>query len=183
MDSDKVADHGQVEAEEIEGTSAAEGLPGDQLQEEDLGPAGGKPEGGNATASSSEAPAEGPEGAVRLAQVAANKVNEIATAEGLAAFRLRVKVVGGGCAGFAYALTFDEMSTDSSVRPATPEDPVAPMDVLLQTNGVSLIVDQMSLMYLYGTEIDYVESLTGEGFKFNNPNVSTTCGCGQSFQV
>lgn len=91
--------------------------------------------------------------------------------------------MGGGCAGFAYALTFDEMSTDSSVRPATPEDPVAPMDVLLQTNGVSLIVDQMSLMYLYGTEIDYVESLTGEGFKFNNPNVSTTCGCGQSFQV
>jgi iron-sulfur cluster insertion protein len=81
---------------------------------------------------------------------------------------LRLRVVGGGCAGFSYDLYFDEP---------------AEVDRQFETAGVRCIVDEMSLMYLVGTEIDYVEGLQGAGFKFNNPNVKSTCGCGSSFSV
>ena len=78
------------------------------------------------------------------------------------------RVVGGGCAGFSYDLYFDQ-----------PQE----MDRSFDVKGVKLICDQMSLMYLVGTEVDYVEGLHGAGFKFINPNEKSSCGCGTSFQV
>lgn len=82
---------------------------------------------------------------------------------------LRLAVKGGGCSGYSYDLYFD------APRPG--------MDMVYMIKGVKVVIDQMSLMYLMGTEIDYVESLMGGGFKFNNPNVKATCGCGSSFTV
>jgi iron-sulfur cluster assembly accessory protein len=115
----------------------------------------------------SEAP--GPESMVQITPVAATKVNEIRGAEGIEDhLALRLRVVGGGCAGFNYDLYFDEP---------------AEVDRQFDVAGVKVVVDEMSLMYLVGTEIDYVEGLQGAGFKFNNPNVKTTCGCGSSFSV
>lgn len=106
---------------------------------------------------------------ISITNIAAGKVNEIRDAEGIENdMALRLRVVGGGCAGFSYDLYFDTR-TD--------------MDRSFGCNGVEVVVDNMSLMYLMGTEIDYVESLQGAGFKFNNPNVKSTCGCGSSFGV
>nr|HEX4317410.1 iron-sulfur cluster insertion protein ErpA [Kofleriaceae bacterium] len=113
--------------------------------------------------------AAGPESLVRITPGAATKVNEIRQAEAIEdQLALRLRVVGGGCAGFSYDLYFDE---------------VAEVDRQCEINGVKVVVDEMSLMYLVGTEIDYVEGLQGAGFKFNNPNVKSTCGCGSSFSV
>jgi iron-sulfur cluster assembly accessory protein len=115
----------------------------------------------------SEAP--GPESMLLITPTAATKVNEIRDAEGIEGpMALRLRVVGGGCAGFSYDLYFDEP---------------AEVDRQFEVQGVKCIVDEMSLMYLVGTEIDYVEGLQGAGFKFNNPNVKSTCGCGSSFSV
>jgi iron-sulfur cluster insertion protein len=115
------------------------------------------------------APAPGPESMVLITPVAASKVNEIRDAEAIEAnMALRLRVVGGGCAGFSYDLYFDEP---------------AEVDRQFEIQGVKVVVDEMSLMYLVGTEIDYVEGLQGAGFKFNNPNVKSTCGCGSSFSV
>jgi iron-sulfur cluster insertion protein len=107
--------------------------------------------------------------AVMLTPIAASKVLEIRAEEGIEdRMGLRLRVVGGGCSGFAYDLYFDEPTE---------------LDVEFALAGVQVFVDQMSLMYLDGTEIDYVEGLMGAGFKFNNPNVKSTCGCGASFAV
>jgi len=120
-----------------------------------------------ATTPASDVP--GPESMLLLTSVAATKVNEIREAEGIeATMALRLRVVGGGCAGFSYDLYFDEP---------------AEVDRQFGVQGVRCVVDEMSLMYLVGTEIDYVEGLQGAGFKFNNPNVKSTCGCGSSFSV
>jgi iron-sulfur cluster assembly accessory protein len=111
----------------------------------------------------------GPESMLHITPVAAAKVNEIRDAEGIEAhMALRLRVVGGGCAGFSYDLYFDEP---------------AEVDRQFEVAGVRCLVDEMSLMYLVGTEIDYVEGLQGAGFKFQNPNVKSTCGCGSSFSV
>jgi len=111
----------------------------------------------------------GPESMLRITPVAAAKVNEIRNAEGIETnMALRLRVVGGGCAGFSYDLYFDEP---------------AEVDRQVDISGVQVVVDEMSLMYLVGTEIDYVEGLQGAGFKFGNPNVKSTCGCGSSFSV
>ena len=113
-------------------------------------------------------------GALRLTELAAEKVAEIRAAENEEEenipdhFILRVVVKGGGCSGFQYDLYFDD-----------PEE----SDYVFETNGVLLAADQMSFMYLMGTEIDYVDGLQGAGFKFNNPNISGSCGCGSSFSV
>jgi iron-sulfur cluster assembly accessory protein len=106
---------------------------------------------------------------VALSDKAAEKVKEIRGEENIEeGYALRLKVQGGGCSGFSYDLYFDQsQETDRS----------------FDVKGVKLICDQMSLMYLMGTEIDYVEGLHGAGFKFNNPNVKSTCGCGSSFSV
>ena len=121
-----------------------------------------------ATVSDTHDPA-GPESMLRITAVAASKVNEIREAEGIeTSMALRLRVVGGGCAGFSYDLYFDEPTE---------------VDRQFETQGVKCVVDEMSLMYLVGTEIDYVEGLQGAGFKFQNPNVKSTCGCGSSFSV
>ncbi len=104
-----------------------------------------------------------------LTEKAAEKVREIRTQEGIEdAMGLRLRVVGGGCSGFSYDLYFDGAQE---------------ADKIFDSHGVKLVVDQMSLMYLLGTEVDYVEGLHGAGFKFGNPNVKSTCGCGSSFSV
>jgi len=122
-----------------------------------------------ATDKTPEAPDEAPATPVTLTARAAEKVNEIRAEEKIQeGYALRLKVLGGGCSGFAYDLYFDQ-----------PQD----IDQAFESNGVKMLCDQMSLMYLMGTEIDYVESLQGSGFKFNNPNVKSTCGCGSSFSV
>ena len=106
---------------------------------------------------------------VNLSSVAAEKVKEIRKSEGIEeAMGLRMRVVGGGCSGFSYDLYFDNAQDG---------------DKTFEANGVQVIVDQMSLMYLLGTEVDYIEGLHGAGFKFHNPNVKSTCGCGSSFSV
>ena len=97
---------------------------------------------------------------------AASKVKEIAQAEDLKEQGLRLRVVGGGCAGFTYDLYFEDQTTD--------------MDEQFESNGVKLYVDPLSFQYLEDTEIDYVEGVHGSGFKFNNPNTKGSCGCGSS---
>lgn len=117
----------------------------------------------------SSVPVLGDDPCVNITALAAEKVKEIRDAENIEAeMALRLRVVGGGCAGFSYDLYFDEKTE---------------MDRDFEINGVAVVVDQMSLMYLMGTEIDYVEGLQGAGFKFSNPNVKATCGCGSSFSV
>ncbi len=109
------------------------------------------------------------ENPINLTARAAEKVNEIRSAENIEdSFGLRLRVVGGGCSGFSYDLYFDSPTE---------------VDQQFSVAGVKVVVDEMSLMYLVGTEIDYVEGLSGAGFKFNNPNVKSTCGCGSSFSV
>ena len=106
---------------------------------------------------------------ISITTLAAEKVNEIASAEGLAGQGLRLRVIGGGCAGFQYDLYFEDSPTD--------------MDESFESNGVKMYVDPLSYQYLDGTEIDYVDGVHGSGFKFGNPNVAGTCGCGSSFSV
>jgi iron-sulfur cluster insertion protein len=115
------------------------------------------------------APAKTDDSPVSLTEVAAAKVHEIANEEGLHGQGLRVQVKGGGCSGFQYDLFFDEKPTD--------------MDLIVESRGVQIFIDPLSAQYLEGTEIDYVEGLSGAGFKFGNPNVKGTCGCGSSFSV
>jgi iron-sulfur cluster assembly accessory protein len=112
---------------------------------------------------------EAPASPVNLTATAAAKVKEIRAEETIEdTYALRLKVQGGGCSGFSYDLYFDQQQE---------------IDHAFESHGVKLICDQMSLMYLMGTEVDYVEGLHGAGFKFNNPNVKSTCGCGSSFSV
>jgi iron-sulfur cluster insertion protein len=82
---------------------------------------------------------------------------------------LRLLVRGGGCAGFSYDLHFEE-------NPTT-------LDEVFEERGVKMVIDPLSFQYLDGTEIDFVEGIHASGFKFNNPNVTSTCGCGSSFSV
>ncbi len=122
-----------------------------------------------ATAQTTPTEAPPPESLLQITSVAAAKVNEIREAEAIEPnYALRLRVVGGGCAGFSYDLYFD---------------PPGEVDREFEVQGVRCVVDEMSLMYLVGTEIDYVEGLQGAGFKFQNPNVKSTCGCGSSFSV
>ena len=100
---------------------------------------------------------------------AAHKVGELIAEEGNPALKLRVYISGGGCSGFQYGFTFDE---------ARAED-----DLAVETDGVMLLVDPLSLQYLFGAEVDYSESLHGAQFTIRNPNAKTTCGCGSSFSA
>ncbi len=100
---------------------------------------------------------------------AAAKVKELIDEEGNPELKLRVFVQGGGCSGFQYGFTFDEAVNDD--------------DMQMVKNGVTLLIDAMSLQYLSGAEIDYKEGLEGAQFVIKNPNAQTTCGCGSSFSV
>ena len=104
-----------------------------------------------------------------LTSVAASKVKEIMAQQNPAPEALRVAVVGGGCSGFSYHMAFENQVNGS--------------DNVYEFEGLKVLVDQMSEMYLDGIEVDYIETLEGAGFKFNNPNVKSTCGCGSSFSV
>lgn len=106
---------------------------------------------------------------IAITEKAAVKVLEIAADEGLEGQGLRLRVIGGGCAGFNYDLYFEDKPTS--------------MDEIFDVNGVKMYVDPLSYQYLDGTEIDFVESDYSSGFKFNNPQIKSTCGCGSSFSV
>jgi iron-sulfur cluster assembly accessory protein len=107
--------------------------------------------------------------ALKLTETAISKVKEVITQQEPKPSGLRIGVVGGGCSGFSYQMVFESQST--------------PMDKVMEFDGLKVFVDQTSMMYLDGTRVDYIESLEGAGFKFDNPNVKTTCGCGSSFSV
>jgi iron-sulfur cluster insertion protein len=100
---------------------------------------------------------------------AAAKVKQLIDEEGNAELKLRVFVSGGGCSGFQYGFTFDEVTNED--------------DTVMQKNGVTLLIDAMSYQYLVGAEIDYTQGVEGEQFVIKNPNATTTCGCGSSFSV
>ncbi len=100
---------------------------------------------------------------------AANKVKQLIEEEGNADLKLRVFVSGGGCSGFQYGFTFDEVTNED--------------DTVLNKNGVQLLIDPMSFQYLVGAEIDYQEGLEGSQFVIKNPGATSTCGCGSSFSV
>ena len=106
---------------------------------------------------------------IELTTKAVEKVKEILGRQEPQPQGLRVSVVGGGCSGFSYQMNFENESNG--------------IDKVFEFDGVKVFVDQASLMYLNGTKIDYIETLEGAGFKFDNPNVKTTCGCGSSFTV
>jgi iron-sulfur cluster assembly protein len=106
---------------------------------------------------------------VQLTEKAIGKVKEIMASQNPSPSGLRIAVVGGGCYGFSYSMAF--------------EDQPSMLDKTYTYDGLKVFVDQASLLYLDGAEVDFVESLEGSGFKFNNPQVKSTCGCGSSFQV
>jgi len=106
---------------------------------------------------------------LQFSSAAANKVRELIAEEGNAALKLRVYIHGGGCSGFQYGFEFDEEHGED--------------DVAVQTDGMTLLVDPLSLQYLMGAVVDYTESLHGAQFVIRNPNAKTTCGCGSSFAV
>jgi iron-sulfur cluster insertion protein len=111
-----------------------------------------------------------PEGiVVFLTDVAVEKVKEVLTREGLKDGGLRVAVVGGGCSGFQYNLSLDDSARED--------------DIVIEQEGVRLLLDPISQQYVYGTVIDYVSGLHGAGFKFINPKATRTCGCGSSFSA
>ena len=110
-----------------------------------------------------------PKQAISLTDTAAEKIRTLlAGQEDGESQALRVAVRGGGCSGFQYALAFDQVKDD---------------DHVFEDRGVSVVVDKVSMQFVFGSEVDYVESLQGAGFQVNNPNVVAACGCGSSFQV
>jgi iron-sulfur cluster assembly accessory protein len=107
--------------------------------------------------------------AITLSDKAAAKIGELLQSqEGMEDQALRVAVRGGGCSGFQYALAFDRAKDE---------------DHVFEVDGVAVIVDKVSMQFVFGSEVDYVEGLQGAGFQVNNPNVVAACGCGSSFQV
>jgi len=104
-----------------------------------------------------------------FSDAAAHKVRELIAEENNPNLKLRVYISGGGCSGFQYGFTFDEQRAED--------------DLALVKDGVTLVVDPLSLQYLMGAEIDYAENLHGAQFVIRNPNAKTTCGCGSSFSV
>lgn len=106
---------------------------------------------------------------INLSDRAAAKVKALIAVEGDDSLRLRVFITGGGCNGFSYGFTFD--------------DDVADDDALVENDGVAMVVDAMSYPYLEGSDVDYVEDLSGSQFVVVNPNAASTCGCGNSFSI
>lgn len=106
---------------------------------------------------------------VEFTDSAAEKVRELILEEDNSGLKLRVFIQGGGCSGFQYGFTFEEDQQGD--------------DTAVEKDGVTLLIDPMSLQYLSGARIDYKEDLEGARFIINNPNASTTCGCGSSFSA
>ncbi|MBD3586197.1 MULTISPECIES: iron-sulfur cluster insertion protein ErpA [Salinimonas] len=106
---------------------------------------------------------------IEFSDAAAMKVKELVSEEENPELKLRVYVTGGGCSGFQYGFTFDEKVNEG--------------DMTIEKGDVTLVVDPMSLQYLVGGIVDYVENLEGARFLVENPNATTTCGCGASFSI
>jgi iron-sulfur cluster insertion protein len=106
---------------------------------------------------------------IEFSDAAASKVKTLIEEEENPELKLRVYVTGGGCSGFQYGFTFDEKVNEG--------------DMTIENQAVTLVVDPMSLQYLVGGIVDYTEGLDGSRFFVNNPNASTTCGCGASFSI
>jgi iron-sulfur cluster insertion protein len=106
---------------------------------------------------------------IEFTEAAARKVALLVSEEENPELKLRVYITGGGCSGFQYGFTFDEKVNDG--------------DFVVEKQGVSMVVDPMSLQYLMGGIVDYTEGLQGSRFIVQNPNAATTCGCGSSFSV
>ena len=106
---------------------------------------------------------------INLSDRAVQKVRHLIADEGNDQLKLRVFITGGGCSGFQYGFTFDEL--------------VAEDDTTLEKDGVTLLVDPMSMQYLAGSVVDYTEGLEGSRFIVDNPNATATCGCGSSFSI
>ena len=106
---------------------------------------------------------------INVSETAASKISELLVEEGKAGSGLRVFVQGGGCSGFQYGLMIEENGGSA--------------DQVFESNGVKLYVDPISISYLKGAEVDFVDTVTGGGFTIRNPNAVSTCGCGQSFNV
>jgi iron-sulfur cluster assembly accessory protein len=109
-------------------------------------------------------------GFITVTEAAASKIKELLSEEGKALSGLRVFVQGGGCSGFQYGLMIEEAGAGVG-------------DQAFESNGVKLFVDPVSISYLKGAEVDFVDTITGGGFTIKNPNATSTCGCGQSFNA
>ena len=107
---------------------------------------------------------------ITLTKKAEDKVKEILLDQPEPFAGLRIQVVGGGCSGFQYRMGFDNNFNDQN-------------DTVFEFEGLKVFIDKSSLLYMDGSEVDYIEGLHGAGFKFNNPNVTGSCGCGSSFSV
>jgi iron-sulfur cluster insertion protein len=106
---------------------------------------------------------------LQVSAAAVAKVQSLVAEEGNPELKLRVFVTGGGCSGFQYGFTFDEV--------------VAEDDTIIEKDGVKVLVDALSIQYLQGSRVDYEEGLEGSRFTVTNPNAKTTCGCGASFSI
>jgi len=107
---------------------------------------------------------------IKVTEKARNKIIEFRKLEGLAPTNnIRVSVKSGGCSGLTYDLKF--------------QDEVLPVDQVFEDNGVKILIDKKSLLYLVGTTLDFSDGLNGKGFEFKNPNATRTCGCGESFAL
>ncbi len=106
---------------------------------------------------------------ITITDLAAHKIAKLLAEENNPKLCLRTFIQGGGCSGFQYGFTFDEVQNED--------------DFVLEKNGVKILVDSMSYQYLVGAEINYTEDLSGSSFTIKNPNAQTTCGCGSSFSV
>ncbi len=106
---------------------------------------------------------------VNVTPAAASAVQDLMTKRNLTGYGLRIFISGGGCSGFQYGLAL--------------EDNVRESDMAYEVNGVKIVIDEVSINYLRGAQIDYVDELMGSGFKITNPNAQSTCGCGQSFRT
>jgi len=115
-------------------------------------------------------PRTGSEKLIRLTGAAGQKVNQLMQRDGVGGGALRVKIVGGGCAGLEYKMDFER-------------NPPTAKDILIETAGVRVLVDVKSALYVSGSEIDFQDKMIGGGFKFANPNAKSSCSCGESFSV
>src|ERR1700688_3162582 len=113
-------------------------------------------------------PRIGSEKLIKLTESAGRKVAQLMQRDGVANGALRVKIVGGGCAGLEYKMDFDK-------------NPPTAKDILVETAGTRVAVDLKSALYVSGSEIDFVDAMIGGGFKIHNPNATQTCSCGESF--
>jgi iron-sulfur cluster assembly accessory protein len=107
---------------------------------------------------------------INVSETAAAKISELLAEEHKTGSGLRVFVQGGGCSGFQYGLMIEESGESAT-------------DQVFESRGVKLFVDPISVRYLEGAEVDFIDSVTGGGFSIKNPNASSTCGCGQSFRA